>query len=133
MTPCPMIQRKFVVTDMVICSIYGSRKQGSLLCLSLRTVWRAGQYWRKIKRKQREQKEGGLDIQSIFSFWTSFGASTNSRPLTMITAAVRALAIPQNNTYARVSVQVSPDRECHYSQTEYCLYILQSSNSNGTV
>ncbi len=128
-----MIQRKFVVTDMVICSIYGSRKQGCLLCLSLRTVWRAGQYWRKIKRKQREQKEGGLDIQSIFSFWTSFGASTNSRPLTMITAAVRALASPQNSTYARVSVQVSPDREYHYSQTKYCLYILQRSNSNGTV
>lgn len=37
------------------------------------------------------------------------GASTNSRPLTIMTAAVTALAMPQNNTYARVSVKVSPE------------------------
>lgn len=53
--------------DMVICSIYGSRKQGSLFCLSLRTVWRAGQYWRKIKRKQRtEGKRSRYSIRLLF-------------------------------------------------------------------
>lgn len=49
--------------------------------------------------------------QSIFSLWTSLGASTKSWPLNKMIVAVIVLAAPQNITYARVSVHVSPGRQ----------------------
>lgn len=68
---------------------------------------------KKKKKKEREEKKKGVQVyfQSIFSFWTSLGASTNSFPLKRMTAAVRALAMPQNTMYASVSVHVSPESE----------------------
>lgn len=84
------------------------------------TGQQAGQYTLQKDEKEEEEEEGereekkkGVQVyfQSIFSFWTSLGASTNSFPLKRMTAAVRALAMPQNTMYASVSVHVSPESE----------------------
>lgn len=63
------------------------------------------------QEEERKKEECRASVQSIFSFWTSLGASTNSFPLKRMTAAVRVQAVPQNTTYASVSVHVSPESE----------------------
>lgn len=78
----------------------------------MRTVWRAGQYrlqawcsWEDEEEEEVTEEESAgpscfphTHIQSIFSFCTSLGASTNSFPLKRMTAAVVALAEPQKIT-----------------------------------
>lgn len=63
-------------------------------------------------------------IQSSFSFWTSRGASTKSRPLKRMRPPVTTLAVPQNRTYASVSVHVSPEEEGEHVRELLLLNVL---------
>lgn len=71
--------------------------------------------WDSSEDEEDDEDSEGLScfphthIQSIFSFCTSLGASTKSRPLKRMTPPVTMLAEPQNSTYAKVSVHVSPE------------------------